>query len=70
MRLQLTSTGTRAGDAVSIHSAIGANDTLEADPRGRALSTVRPCPLLRWVPVSKPGSEDFLELRERRRVLR
>ena len=26
MRLQLTSTGTRAGDAVSIHSAIGAND--------------------------------------------
>lgn len=36
------------------------------DPRGRVLSSARPCPSNGWVPASPLGSEDLPQLQERR----
>ena len=46
---------------------VGAIWRIVADPRGCVLSSVQPCPSLRWVPASELGSEGLPERQERRR---
>ena len=67
---QLKCACTRAGDAIPICSTIAANGVLQLTRVGSVHASVQPCRSRGSVPASKPGSEDLLERRERRRERR